>query len=60
MRDPKGILNPMRSEYVADLIDEVDRRLASPQYDDECNPIKAAKPEPPDKRKRKSRRLKRA
>ncbi|MHC4663284.1 MAG: hypothetical protein ACYS8W_16605 [Planctomycetota bacterium] len=60
MRDPLGTLNPLRTQYVADLIAEVDRRMASHRYDDECNRIKSGNSEPPDKRKRKSRRLKRA
>ena len=60
MRDPLSAINPLRTQYVADLISEVDRRMASPRYDDECNPVKPDNPEPPDKRKKKSRRLKRA
>ena len=60
MRDRFGPLNPMRTEYMADLIAEVDRRMADPQFDDECNPIRSAQPETNDSRRKRSRRLKRA
>ena len=39
MRDPYGPLNPLKTEHVANLIREVDRRIASPLYNDEIDPI---------------------
>ncbi len=60
MKDLLGNSNPMKTEYVADLIEEVARRMESPQYDDECNPVKRHPGDIDDRRKRKTRRLKRA
>lgn len=45
MRDPYGPLNPLKTEYVANLIREVDHRLSSPDYNDEIEPINEEKSE---------------
>lgn len=39
LRDPYGNLNPLKTEYVASLIKEVNYRMSSPDFDDEIEPI---------------------
>lgn len=39
MRDPYGQLNPLKTEYVAKLIKEIDFRIKSPLFNDEIEPI---------------------
>jgi len=45
VRDPYGPLNPLKTEYVANLIREVDFRLSSPDYNDEIEPVNEKKSE---------------
>jgi hypothetical protein len=43
MRNPYGHLNPLKTEYVANLIKEIDRRVDSPEYNDEIEPLNPEK-----------------
>ncbi len=43
MRDPYGQLNPLKTEYVANLIREVDFRIHSPEFNDEIEEISPEK-----------------
>jgi hypothetical protein len=43
MRNPYGHLNPLKTEYVANLIKEIDRRVDSPEYNDEIEPLNPKK-----------------